>query len=118
MSLFPAAAVDDGAVSIRFADQLPSQSIEVKCTVDLTDFGDVIGVEVLDWRRQLSDGVLDAQSVRGPVLWSYDEEIDAFYIHVTEGRSQIQRSAVAEVGLDSNRRVVLLKVPIPPITPK
>ena len=113
MNLFPAATVDDGTVSIRFADQLPSQSIDVKCIVDLTDFGDVIGVEVLDWRRQLSGGVLDAQSARGPVRWSYDDEIDAFYIHLTEGRRQIQRSTVASVGLDSNRCVVRLQVPIP-----
>ena len=113
MKVFPAVVIGDETVSIRFSDELPSQTVEVVCTVDLTDFGEVIGVEALDWHRQLSGGVLDAPSACGQVRWAYDEEVDAFYIHLMEGRSQIQKSVVGKVSLDSNRRVVLLEVPIP-----
>jgi len=113
VNVFPIAVVGDGTVSIRFSDEISSQSVEVACTVDLTDFGDVIGVEVLDWRGQLSGGVIDAPSACGQVRWSYDEEVDAIYIHLMEGRGQIQRSAVGSAKLASNRRVVRLEIPIP-----
>ncbi len=113
VKVFPATVIDDGTVSVWFSDELPSQSIEVKCTVDLTDFGEMIGVEVLDWHNQLSGAVLDAPSAFVKIRWSYDEEVDAFYLHLVDGRGQIQRSVVGKVGIDSNRRVVLLEVPIP-----
>ncbi|WP_263377687.1 DUF2283 domain-containing protein [Granulicella paludicola] len=118
MKFFPNAAIGDGTLSIRFSDGSPSQSFEVGfSTIDLTAFGEVIGVEVLDWRRQLSGGVLYGPAACGQVRWSYDEEVDAFYIHLREGRGQIQMSVVCRVGLDPDRRVVLLEVPIPCLNP-
>jgi hypothetical protein len=47
--------------------------------VDQNDFGDVTGVEILDFRRQLTGGVVDAPAASGRVRWSYDSEVDAFY---------------------------------------
>jgi uncharacterized protein YuzE len=113
---FPSVEVSEGNLSISFLDSTPSRSVEVSCVVDLTDFGDVIGVEVLDWRHQLSGGLLDAPRASGQVRWSYDEEIDALYVHVMDGRSQTQLPATAKVSLDSRQRVVCLEVPVPSAT--
>jgi hypothetical protein len=113
LSPFPHATISEETISIQFSDTLVSQSAQVACTVDLTDFSDVVGIEALDWRKQLSGGTLDAPSSQGRVRWSYDDEMDAIYIRVSDGRGQIQRSAVGEAGLDSDRRVVRLDVPRP-----
>jgi hypothetical protein len=110
---FPSVVTADGTVKICFSDSEASESLEVACVVDLTDFGDVLGIEVLAWQRQLSGGKIVAPSVSENVRWSYDEEIDALSIHLREGYSQVQRPATCVVNLDSSKRVVCLEFPIP-----
>lgn len=84
--------------------------------LDMDDFGEVGGIEVLDWHKQLPRGaVLDTARGCGPVRWAYDDEIDAIYIHVSKARAQVQRSARATVALDHSRRVVRLEVSVPPL---
>jgi hypothetical protein len=100
-------------LSICFGDSAVERSADVTCMVDLNDFGDMIGVEVLDWRRQLSGGRLDAPSAFGQVRWSYDDEIDAFYVQIMDGRGQVQRRAKGVAGIDGDQRVVRLDVPVP-----
>lgn len=111
---FPSVSLSEEAVAIRFLDSPVSDSIEVACVIDQTDFGDVIGVEILDFRRQLRGGMIEAHPSADRVKWSYDQEMDAFYVHLTDGRSQVQTAVTGGVRLDSAQRVVLLEVPLPP----
>lgn len=114
MSLeLPSATLHNGTLVIRFLEATVSQSVEVACIIDQTDFGDAVGIEILDFRRQLSGGLLQGPRSAGVVRWSYDDEIDAFYVHVMNGRSQSQTSVVGIVGLDDAQRVVLLEAPVP-----
>lgn len=69
--------------------------LDIDCVVDLTDFGEVVGVEVLDVSRQLAGGVVDPPTLQGEIRWSYDDEIDALYVHVADGRGQMQRRSIA-----------------------
>ena len=110
----PFAAVNEATLSVRFSDSPPARSVEVACVVDQTDFGDVVGVEILDLRHQLSGGQVDAPQASSRVRWSYDSEIDAFYVRVTDGRSQVQTTIRGKIRLDASQRVVLLEVPVPP----
>jgi len=81
--------------------------------IDQTDFGDVVAIEILAFRDQLDGGFLESpQSVA--VRWSYDAEVDAVWVLVMQGRSQVQTSVVATVGLDAAQRVVRLEAPVPP----
>lgn len=117
MSLeLPSAALYNGTLVIRFMEAMVSRSMKVICVIDQTDFGNVVGIEVLDFRRQLHGGLLQGPRSAGAVRWSYDDEIDAFYIHVMDGRGQIQASVVGTVGLDDAQRVVLLEVPVPSVS--
>lgn len=114
MSEFQAfAEFRDGVLHVRTLDAEPARSMELRCVLDLNDFGDVIGVEVLDLARQLDGGAMDPLRRKGAISWSYDDEIDALYIHVAEGRGQVQRSAVGSAHLDSSGRVVALAIPVP-----
>lgn len=74
----PSAAVHDGILTVRFLDAVVTRSVEAACVVDQTDFGDVIGVEILGYRRQLSGGAIEAPRAPGSVRWSYEDEMDAF----------------------------------------
>ena len=87
--------------------------MELRCVLDLTDFGDVIGVEVLDLARQLDGGAMDPPRSKGAISWSYDDEIDALYIHVADGRGQVQRTATASAYIDTSGRVVRLEIAVP-----
>lgn len=116
MSLdFPSIALRGGTLVIRFQEGEVSRSVQVICVIDQTDFGDVLGIEVLDFRRQISGGFLEGARSASVVRWSYDEEADAFYAHVIDGRSQIQTSIIGTVGLNAAHRVVLLEAPVPSI---
>jgi hypothetical protein len=110
----PSAELNGTTLFVRFLDSPTASSVEVACVIDQTDFGDVIGVEILDLRRQLSGGVVDGPRSSGRVRWSYDREIDAFYVHVLEGNSLVQTPATSKVSLDAAQRVVLMEIPIPP----
>jgi uncharacterized protein YuzE len=113
MSQFvPSASIDDGELAIRLDDSETTSSMKVSCVVDLTDFGDVVGVEILDLRRQLSGAVVESSHPASDIRWSYDAEIDAFYIHLMEGRGQVQVRVSATAYLDSRRRLVQLQVPM------
>lgn len=109
----PLIEIADGIISVRFAESVTEQLLDVTCVIDYTDFGDVVGVEILDWRHQLSGGQIDAPSDSGLPRWSYDDEIDALYIHTTDGGGQNQQRTTAAVKLDASRRVVTVEIPLP-----
>lgn len=109
----PSAAADEGMLTVRLFASAPIRSVEIDCVLDLTDFGEVVGIEVLDLRRQLAGGVVELPEPDGDVRWSYDGEIDAFYLHVADGRGQVQRSARARAQLDSMGRLVRMDVELP-----
>jgi uncharacterized protein YuzE len=85
-------------------------STSLACVVDLTYLGDVVGVEILDFGRQLSGGVAPISPKGGGVRWSYDPEMDAFYIHVAEGSGQVQRKATAVAFLDSDGQLTAIEL--------
>jgi uncharacterized protein YuzE len=97
---------------VRLLEADPVRSLEVSCVVDATDFGEVVGVEMLDVGRQLAGGIVDPASFRGGVGWSYDAEVDALYVHVADGRGQVQRGSTVRAQLDSTGRLVQLDVPL------
>jgi len=90
-------------------------SAPLACVVDLTYLGEVVGVEVLDFGRQLSGGTAPTSPKGAEVRWSYDPEVDAFYVHVAEGPGQVQRKATAVARLDSDGQLAVLELQLPPI---
>lgn len=113
---YPSARGVEGVVSVYFSDVPSTEIADIECVLDMDDFGEVAGIEVLGWRQQLPPrAFLDAPRRCGPVRWAYDDEVDALYIHLSKARAQNQRSARAKVALDRDRRVVCLEIPVPPL---
>jgi hypothetical protein len=115
--LFPRVEVNDCMMSIYFMAAEAAKSYVVTCVMDYTDFGDLVGIEVLDWRDQLSGGHIDGPSPSGYPRWSYDAEIDALYVRTSDARGQNQQRTTASVDVDASQRVAALQIALPsPIT--
>jgi hypothetical protein len=106
----PWAPIEGGVLRVQLLDSEPVHSLDVDCVLDLTDFEDVVGVEVLDVTKQLTGGTVEPPSQDSSVRWSYDAEMDALYLHIAEGRGQMQRRSTARGQLDRNGRLVQLDV--------
>lgn len=112
----PHAELEGSVLHVQILGADPVRSLDVRCVVDLTDFGEVVGVEVLDLRTQLEGGAIAPPRSTGEISWSYDADIDALYIHVAHGAGQVQQSALARTQLDSAGRVVDMSIPVPRAT--
>jgi uncharacterized protein YuzE len=110
--LFPRFIADGTRVAIEFHESNVVRTVDVHSVVDLDDFGEVVGIEVLDWSRQLEGGRLEGSSPSHSVRWSYDDEIDAIYFRLSGGRGQAQRSVIAVTGIDVEGLVVRMDVSI------
>jgi len=104
--------IRDNVLHLHILSSDATNSSQLRCVLDLTDLGQVIGVEVLDLTAQLDGGVIAPSRSSGEIQWSYDAEIDALYIHVASGRGQVQRSVVANAELDDAGRIVEISVPL------
>jgi hypothetical protein len=111
--LFPRVEITEGMMAIYFMAADTAQSYVVTCVMDYTDFGDLVGIEILDWHKQLSGGRIDAPSASEYPRWSYDDEIDALYIRTSDARGQNQQRTTASVDLDASQRVVALQLALP-----
>lgn len=82
--------------------------------LDSNFLGEIVGLEILFLRDQLKarppKGSAPPGSGRGVPRWSYDAEVDAFYVHLREGRSQEQSKVTVRAGIDSRGAVVELSL--------
>jgi uncharacterized protein YuzE len=106
----PFAKWEEDVLQVRLGESQISHSIEVECVVDLTYVGDLVGIEILDLSRQLSGGTALAQLSDSDVRWSYDSEMDAFYLHVSDGRGQVQRAQSGIAHLNREDQLVGIDV--------
>jgi len=84
----------------------------VKCVVDLAATGDLVGVEILDFRRQLSGAAPPPHREVLGMRWSYDSEVDAFYVRVGSDNGVEQVVTEGRAIVDAHTTVVALEVPV------
>ena len=88
----------------------PCKVTTFDAVLDLTGLGDVVGFEILDFRRQLNATSPPANELVPLPRWSYDDEIDAFYVRLAEGTASVQRSVVGLADVDERGRIIRLKI--------
>jgi uncharacterized protein YuzE len=106
----PRAAIHDGVLAVRLMDGIRTESASFEGVLDLDDFGKIVGVEILDFQAQVGGSV--GNSPVDGVRWSYDREIDAFYLHITDGQGSVQRSVLGMVSLDPRGRAIEVELPV------
>jgi len=96
---------ETGPWTIDLAPGEISREIQCDGIIDLNGLGELVGVEILDFRRQT--GAMTPQS-GGNALpkCGYDAEIDAFYVRITKGSSPIQKKAKGTVALDAENHML------------
>jgi uncharacterized protein YuzE len=105
----PLAVVHDGVIKVFLGAGSPDRTTSFDAVIDRTDLGDVVGIEVLDLRRQVGGSVRSVPSSGFP-RWSYDDEIDALYIHLLDARAQVQVTASGMAALDGSDQIITLEV--------
>ncbi len=76
----------------------------------MSRLGSLIGVEILDFRRQLGGATLAPRRVTDDFRWSYDPESDALYLHLKTGPAQIQQTSTEIADIDALSLVAALEV--------
>lgn len=109
MSDLPKVESEDGALLIVVSGNQVHRTEAFDCVLDRDDFGDFIGVEILSFFMQLHARMpLSPES--GLQRWSYDGEMDAFYLHLREGRAAKQENAAGLASIDRGGVVASLRV--------
>ncbi len=106
----PAVEMRGDSLVVKLAFSTPHSEVSLNCVIDVTSLGEIAGVEILDLRVQLSGLEPEHPSGSGDVRWSYDEEVDAFYLHLLRESAPVQQSATCRVQLDVDRRMVGLAI--------
>lgn len=108
----PSAVVSDGVLTLKLATASGVREVDFDCVIDQTDLGHVVGIEILDLRQQIAGGQAPAPPSDGYPRWSYDAEIDAFYVRVADGRAQVQKAGSGIAYLDGKGQLSVLEVGI------
>lgn len=106
----PSVAVRVGVLTVTLAPTSGVTRVDFDCVIDQTDLGDVVGIEVLDLEQQLAGGRAPVPPSDGFPGWSYDKEIDAFYVRVADGRGQVQKAGSGTAYLDQEGQLSVLEV--------
>lgn len=78
---------------------------EVEAVSDVDEFGDLAGVEILGLRADAGVMFVPTASVDVLPRWSYDEEVDAFYLTVSDTPSYRQDVVRVELGITASTLV-------------
>jgi hypothetical protein len=108
----PSLQINRCVLRARLGDAPGAQRIDVDCVLDMTGMESVVGVEVLDLRRQLNGATVMPAPATAAFHWSYDPEIDAFYLRVQQDSARIQRKAKGVAIVDEHDRLVAIEVPL------
>jgi hypothetical protein len=107
----PSVTVRGGVWTVSLGAAEGGRQVDFEGIVDQTDFGDVVGIEILDLNRQV-EAVAPHSPRRGYPRWSYDDEIDAFYVHVADGPGQVQRVTSGSALVDAAGTLTTLEVTV------
>jgi uncharacterized protein YuzE len=112
---YPQIDRESQSFSVRFtaeAGDVGGKPIEM--VLDFDQFGEVIGIEILDLMFNAGKGCLlgIAQCVPTEgdgVRYSYDEDSDSFYLRVTAGNSLDQKTVDGQLSLDAEGRITAMR---------
>lgn len=107
---YPRLRVENDMLIIDLVPAAAARRIGFEGVVDRTEFGDVVGIEILDFRQQLNGGTAPPSLGVDLPRWSYDDEIDAFYMRLTDATAAIQRSTIGKVTLDDANQMISLEI--------
>lgn len=107
-------SVENGLLTVVLVAGEASRRVEFDGVLDQAALGEIVGVEILGLRSQVGGGEVPAAPLGGLPRWSYDDEIDAFYVRLAEETAPIQKPVAGTAILDTSGRLTSLEVPVLP----
>jgi uncharacterized protein YuzE len=111
---FPQINRESLSFSARFAAEAGDVGDKpIEMVLDFNQFGEVIGIEILDLAFNAGKGCMlrIAQCVPTEgdgVRYSYDEDSDSFYLRVTAGNSLDQKTVDGQLSFDAEGRITAM----------
>jgi uncharacterized protein YuzE len=99
----------NGRWTIKLAVGETSSTSNFDGVIDLNGMGELIGVEILDFRRQ-TGAATPRPAAATPLNYGYDAEIDALYVHVARDTAPKQEKAKGTVALDVDDQIIGLTI--------
>jgi uncharacterized protein YuzE len=112
MEDYPQVREEDGSLSVEFAPVVKrSTGQPLKMVLDFGQFGEVVGIEVLNLIFEAGKNSLGiiGQSVRTDgdgMRYSYDEDSDSFYLRLKAGKSVDQKALQGSMFLDDAGQIL------------
>jgi len=93
----------------------PAKRVSVECVLDSDGLGNIVGVEIINLRLAAGQHMFrgcpgNSVSFFNGTRFSYDDEVDAFYLYLCEGRSLDQRVEDCDVLLDEHGTFIGLEI--------
>ncbi len=99
-----------GTLYVRFGSGDAVERIGLECVLDVAGDGEIVGVEVLDFRRQARGADVPRVPPSNAGHASYDVEMDALYLRVGAGHAPYQKKTSGVVVVDARRHVMGLEI--------
>ena len=99
-------------VKILFKESEAARTVSFEGVWDFNGLGEIVGVEVLDFRRQIGVKPPSHDPEMELPRWSYDEEMDAFYARLRNDNAPRQETRNGLALLDSDGAVVALEAEV------
>lgn len=100
----------NGEIVVVLSSAATERSTGFECVLDVDDFGEVTGIEILSFRAQLNASLPENSGSAWP-RWAIDDEMDATYLHVRNGRATHQEKTRGEAHIDDRDVVASIEVP-------
>lgn len=111
MTEFPKVAREPGAIEVLLDDSEKSTSeLPIEFVLDIDKFGEVIGIEIMDLVADAGEGCLQLIQ-NSSATFSYDEDVDAFYLRLEAGASLDQKVVEGKILLDERGQVIGFRAP-------
>jgi hypothetical protein len=101
------------SLSVWLTGDRTSPGPDFDCMLDLAETGEIVGVEIFDFRRQLEGATVAPVRSNDEVHWSYDQERDLFYLSIKPQHASNRMKTAGKSRLDSGHRLIGLHVAIP-----
>lgn len=113
MLTFPSILKSNNSIIIIFRSEEINKIYNVECVADFNNFHELIGIEILELKNQtecITDNLDNFDNEKEHIHTSYDGEIDAFYLKISEGMSSEQKIEKVNIMLNEKKEIVRLEL--------
>jgi hypothetical protein len=106
----PRYMVHQGMFYVWFSGERSVKRHSFDCLLNVTDKGELVGIEIPDCRQQLEDASFPPARANGAFQWSYDAERDIFSVRLGQPSGGVQKESSGRARVDDQGAILDLQV--------